>query len=348
MPGRKKGEATQAIRMFRMVEMIRAHRFGVRYKELAEHFSVDQRTVKRDLDALHAAGLPIERERDEENHVRVRMDEPDSTSLKLTVPECYALLATRRLFDVFEGTPLREDVRSIFNKVVAALPRQQKMNVEDIGERIAFVPDDGHKNYEGKTELIVTLMNCALADRELAFRYRPLGNKGRDKSGVLRPYAIVLYRYGLYAVGARTYAGDWSDEAIRIYAVERFTEIEPGSGSFERPRDFSLDKFFRGAFGLHTGGEETRVELFFSRSVASYVAARSYQPDQILKLEDDGRVRLSFSVTDLTEVVPFVLRWGQHCEVLEPAELRDEVRQALGLSSTQPTPGMAQTPNKLG
>ncbi|MEM1022957.1 MAG: WYL domain-containing protein [Myxococcota bacterium] len=330
MPGRKKGEATQAVRMFQMVEVIRAKRFGVRYQELAEHFAVDQRTVKRDLDALQAAGLPIERERDEDNHVRVRLDEPGSTKLKLTIPECYALLATRRLFEVFEGTPLRKDVTSIFNKVVASLPRQQKMNVEDIGERIAFVPDDGHKNYEGKTELIVTLMNCALEDRELAFRYRSLGTQAREKSGVLRPYAIVLYRYGLYAVGARSYRRDWTDLAVRIYAVERFTEVVARSVSFERPSDFSLDQLFRGAFGLHAGGQETEVELLFSPEVASYVTARSYQPDQRSVLQDDGWVRLSFWVTDLTEVVPFVLRWGRHCEVLKPAALQDEVRLALG------------------
>jgi predicted DNA-binding transcriptional regulator YafY len=348
MPGRKKGEATQAVRMFRMLELIRSKRYGARYKELADAFGVDVRTVTRDLDALQSAGLPVVKDRDEENHVVVKLDEPGPASLQLTVSECYALLATRRLFDVFEGTPIREDVHGIFNKVVAALPRSQKSDVEDVQERIAFVPDDGHKNYEGKTDLIITLMDCALKNRELAFRYRPLRNKGRDKSGVLRPYALVLYRYGLYAVGARTYAGDWSDAAERVYALERFLEIEPGSAHFERPESFSVERFFRGAFGLHTGAEERRVRLLFSREAAPYVMARIYQPDQHVEFQDGGRVQLSFSVTDLTEVVPFVLRWGRQCEVLEPPALAQEVARARGDEVRQPTPGIAQTPNRRG
>jgi len=332
--------------MFRMLERIRAKRYGARYKELAEAFDVDVRTVTRDLDALQAAGVPVLKERDEDNHVVVRLDEPGPASLQLTVSECYALLATRRLFDVFAGTPIREDVHAIFDKVVAALPRSQKSDVEDVQERIAFVPDDGHKDYTGKSELIVTLMDCALKNRELAFRYRPLRNRGRDKSGVLRPYALVLYRYGLYAVGARTYTGDWSDEAERVYAMERFLEVEPGSETFERPESFSLERFFRGAFGLHTGSQEQRVKLLFSREAAPYVMARVYQPDQHVEFQDGGRVQLGFSVTDLTEVVPFVLRWGRNCEVLEPPALAEEVAKARG--ELQPTPGIAHTPNSRG
>lgn len=327
MVGRKPGAASQATRMFKIADALKAHRFGLTYEQLAEMFGVHERTIKRDLRSLEDSGRELERTKGEDGRTVVRLQDQGRARLDLTLKERYALLAARRLFDVFEGTPFREEIRSIFNKVAGSLPKSQRADLDDIEDRVVFVPDNGRKSYERKADELSILMEAALKSQEINFDYRRPRGEPKVRRGVLQPYALVLYRYGLYVVGRRIYP-DEPEGAVRIFAVERFRKLEPRAGEFfERPEDFSVDRYFRGAFGIHTGTEETEVVLRFSRQAAPYVSARTYQEGQQTKLEDNGTMRLQFHVTDLTEVVPFVLQWGRNVQVLSPRHLREQVEE---------------------
>jgi predicted DNA-binding transcriptional regulator YafY len=57
-----------------------------------------------------------------------------------------------------------------------------------------------------------------------------------------------------------------------------------------------------------------------------------YQEGQQIRLRDNGRIRLEFTATDLTEVVPFVLQWGEHATVVEPAELKEMVSASMAMA----------------
>jgi predicted DNA-binding transcriptional regulator YafY len=75
------------------------------------------------------------------------------------------------------------------------------------------------------------------------------------------------------------------------------------------------------------------VVIEFSKAKAHLVAARVWHPTQRLEPLADGRVRLSFSCTNLAPVVSWVLEWGPHARALELPDLVDlvvaELRDAL-------------------
>lgn len=313
-----------------MIDEIRAHRYGVTYVELADRFDVDVRTVRRDLDALEQAGILFDRSVDDEDQrVRVKLADQGKAQLKLSARECYTLLAARGLLEVFDGSPFAEDMRSVFSKVAGALPRNQRADLEDLRDRFRFVPDGGLKKYPAHGQITEMLMQSVIHRHAVGFAYQAPRKKARV--GVLEPYAMVQFRLGLYVVGRRRYSGSDEPAEVRVFAVERFRSVEPRrQESFEVPRDFDLNRFFRGAFGLHHGTDEKRVVIDFDRSVATYVSARVYRDDQQIRLRDNGRLRLEFSATDLTEVLPFVLQWGQHATVVEPEELRELVVESMG------------------
>jgi len=312
-----------------MIDEIRAHRYGMAYAELADRFDVDVRTVRRDLDALEQAGVLFDREVDDgDQRVRVRLADQGKAQLKLSARECYTLLAARGLLEVFDGSPFAEDMRSVFSKVAGALPRSQRADLEDLRDRFRFVPDGGLKTYPKHGQITETLMQAVIHQHAVGFAYQ--APKKKPRTGVLEPYAMVQFRLGLYVIGQRRYLGSADGPELRVFAVERFRSIEPRRGEhFEVPDDFDLNRYFRGAFGLHNGVKEKKVCIEFDRAVATYVSARVYQPGQQVRLRENGRVRLEFTATDLTEVVPFVLQWGEHATVLEPAELRDLVMSSM-------------------
>ncbi len=157
-----------------------------------------------------------------------------------------------------------------------------------------------------------------------ARRVRCTYRSARDhvRSGELSPYAIVLYRHGLYVVGEMD-----DGSGIRVYAAERFEEAEwLRNEGFYRPAEFTLEEFFEGAFGVFTGGDEHTVVCELSPEVAHLVEHRTWHPSQKVAKAKGGWLRVSFEVSNLTQVAHWLVGWGTHVRVLEPEKLAEDVR----------------------
>jgi predicted DNA-binding transcriptional regulator YafY len=329
MAGRKGGAYKQTLRVLGMLDMLRGARHGVEVSRLAEELEVTERQIRRDLDALELAGYELERVQPESGSVRVRLADPQLRGIQITLRERYALLAARRAFDVLEHTPLHDDVRSIFGKIYATLPDVDKETVDGFAGRFAFLPDGGTKVYKKKRDVLDGLFTGVL--RKLRVKYQYVRADGQKRGGLLEPYAIVVYRQGLYVLG-RPAPGehDTGNGAIRIYAAERFQRAEHLRGhSFEVPEGFSVDKYFHGVFGIFVGNAPTKVVIDLSKEVRGAIESRVFHPKQRLSRLADGGVRLSFTVPHTAQVVPWVLSWGDHARVVEPAELKAQVEDIV-------------------
>ncbi|MAQ13726.1 MAG: hypothetical protein CMN30_02900 [Sandaracinus sp.] len=315
--GRKQGTYRQTKRVFALVDHLSARRAPVLEDELAERFGVVRRQIKRDLAAIEEVGFDFERsELEGRPAVRLRGSRAPHP-IRLSLRERYTLLAVRRVFDVLEATAFAADVQSIFDKVVASLPESSD-HPEQLADRFTYLPDGGTKRYARSEGILDQLLSGVLYGHRVDCAYRSI--RGNERSGTLEPYALVLYRHGLYVVGA---LGDGS--GIRVYAAERFLRAtrlrkEP----FERPAEFTLDDYFEGAFGVFTGGEKQRVVLDLSPDVGHLAEHRTWHPSQRVTALEDGWTRLELEVSNLTQVAQWVLGWGEQVRVVEPAELASQ------------------------
>jgi hypothetical protein len=63
-----------------------------------------------------------------------------------------------------------------------------------------------------------------------------------------------------------------------------------------------------------------------------YIRERTWHPSQQIETEPDGSIILALHVADLGEVKFWLIGFGAEAEVLEPAELRDDVKaECLGV-----------------
>ena len=321
MAGRKRGKFQQTVRVLGMLEELRVHYTGMTLDALAARFEVAARTVRRDLEVLQEAGHEILVTASEGEGTHVRLLDPPLKPLSLTLSERYALLAVRRVFDVLEHTPLYEDVRSVYGKIAAGMQAEPRAKMESFDERFVYIPDGGRKLYAEKEDVLVALLSGVLHGALVSYQY--VNAKGKAHDNVLAPYAMVLYRHGLYVVGLRE-----GEIKPRVFAVERFrTATYQRKKHFERPRDFRVADFFEGAFGIFAGGPRTKVVIELSSEVADAVRAREWHPTQELRDAAAGAARLTFDVSNLTQVLPWVLSWGAHARVIEPPFLADEVKE---------------------
>ncbi len=315
-PGRPSGQYTQAVRLFRLFQLLEASPEGVRIDDAARELGVTARSIRRDLKALELSGTEIEHA-DVDGERRVRRIRTGRTTepIRLTRFQRYSLAAVRRVFDVLAGTPLHDDFSQLFAKLFPAGEEEGAMI-----ERFVYIPE-APKNYRKLKDQIYEIYDGILRTLTLQFQYEGGTTPGTRK---VEPYALVLYQNGLYVVGRDVLKGE-----LRTFAVERMRRVRALANTpFKRDPSIDVSKNFEGAFGLFTTGERKHVVVDFDAAVAQYIEPREWHHSQRITRTEEGNLRVEFDVTNITEVVGWVLRWGASAVVREPPELIERVHAA--------------------
>lgn len=324
----RRGEYGQVARALRVLDALRGFKRGRWVVEVAKEIGVSERTVRRDISELQDAGYDIEIARRDGRVIASLVDERTVTPVAITKRERLSLLAVRQVFDVLQGTPFLEDVRSVFAKLEQRMSDKERNELAAFGERFVYMPDHGTKSYAGKEDVIDAIQTGILSSKVVRYRYADA--RGRTRTGFLAPLAIALYRHGLYAVASRLKDPDApaSGANIGIFAIERFTEAEHlRAHTFAMPDDFKLSNVLHGAFGPHLpdadGPHEILVE--FAADRAAYVTSRTWHDSQRVEVMPDGSVRVSMRLSTLAPIQSWVLEWGSAARALAPSKLVDAI-----------------------
>jgi predicted DNA-binding transcriptional regulator YafY len=328
--GRRRGGYSQAVRVLKLLDHLRTLRAGQPLADLASRFDVTERQLRRDLDVLEQAGNALDWVDSSTGPRRVKL-KVNHQLVRLGIGDRFALLAVRRVFDVLRGTPIHAYIDSVQTRLIDSLPEADRAELEQFGERFVYFPDGGVKDYADKAELLDDLVDGVVNRRRVRFSYATAG--GKATTGVLEPWAIALYRQGLYIIGRADVDGRPAKDPaapIRpvVYAAERFVETEALRGErFEVPGDFKLDDLRQGAFGLWISSDApSHVVVDFDKQARPFIEARTWHPTQRLSRLPDGGARLEFDVADTTLVLPWVLSWGALARIQAPDALVAKAR----------------------
>jgi predicted DNA-binding transcriptional regulator YafY len=83
-------------------------------------------------------------------------------------------------------------------------------------------------------------------------------------------------------------------------------------------------------YGIYAGGTRRWAVLRFDAQAAPWASREQWHPEQQgrwLEAEGQGAYELRVPYVDETEIVMDVMRQGPEVQVLEPASLRERVRQ---------------------
>ena len=123
--------------------------------------------------------------------------------------------------------------------------------------------------------------------------------------------------------------------------IDRLTAVEVERLQFKRPADFDASLYLAGSLGIFRGdGPLQSVRMHFGPAVSRVVAERSVHPSQRLLPQPDGSLVAEFELSSFEELTSWILSFGAHAEVLEPAELRAEIAAEVAtLAKTYATNG---------
>lgn len=291
---------------------------GVSIYDVAERFEVSSRTALRYLQALQRAGEPLYEEIAGKRKLWRLMPTARRQSVTLSTAQMVALFLSRRVFDFLAGTGFKEDLDDVFAKLEATLRRKDFAAVRHLDRKVFDVNEARHL-YEGRIEDVNDIMTALLREERLR-----VTQEGR-RPFVLEPYTLLIYKKGLYLAGRSLGHGG----EIRTFAIDGFREVEWLRGNrFDYPPDFRPEQLTEGAFGLIRGREAAHVRIWFDHSVARYVRRRQWHRTQRFRRTSAG-IEMTMEVQGTTELVSWVLGFGDKARLLEPAALRQEIGREL-------------------
>jgi predicted DNA-binding transcriptional regulator YafY len=266
--------------------------------ELADHFGVSVRTIHRDVEALGAAGVPVEAVRGPAGGYSLAGGYRTKLT-GLTAAEAEALfVAPAPAAELGLGGVLA----NARIKILSALPAELQERASR-AERYFHLDTRGWFRAEDTVPHLPTIAAATWQGRRLNARYRE-GPKVVQRT--LDPLGLVLKGGAWYLVAHRS-AG------MRVYRVSRFASVRARDEGFERPEGFDLGAYWN-EWSRTFEQSLPRVEV---RVRASELARRFLPAD----LQGENGVYI-VRFQSLEDAFRELLKFGPDAEVLEPAELR--------------------------
>ncbi len=310
-------------------QLLHQHPKGFTLSEIAAHLKVTTRSARRYLEELRSDLEAVPERPSGEKRWRIpAVDLPRRFAIRRT--QAYALLAAQDLFEPMRGTAVFAEIDLAAEALlgVARRPgRGPNAGVAPAGleQRFRYVPF-APKNYQAQSGDLDVLFHAVADLRVLRVRYP--GENGESLQRLrIHPYALLLYKEAIFTLGLEPASGQ-----LRSFQLDQLRDVELiGEERFSLPLDFQVDDFVQGQFGLWQTEEEklTQIVIDFDPRVAQELRSRRLHPSQHLSQNEDGSLRLSLQLSNLSELAAWVLGFGAMAIVREPAELRAAVRQQL-------------------
>ncbi len=305
-----------------------------RAEDLAETFETSKRTIYRDIQALGEAGVPI---------VSIPglgyslMKGYFLPPLSFTADEATMLILGSDVMAQSFDAQYRSAAQVASSKIANVLPEKLREEVEYLQSSIRFVTADAMER-PIETEKLFLVRRAIFQHSTLRFCYftrhpsdqvamegqavKPTPQTGAAASKTpvasLReadPYGLVHYLNAWHVIAYCHLRQD-----IRNFRLDRMDDLALLTGTFQRPANFKMSETQSGR------RKHIVVRVLFDKEVARWVQeARSYFTDSVEEMPQGLLVTLK--PHQESEVLQWLLSWGSHVRVLEPASLRKLIHE---------------------
>ena len=166
------------------------------------------------------------------------------------------------------------------------------------------------------------IIRAIRTNRRLHIGYKKFQAEGYEK--VVCPYALKLFRQRWYLLALN------DEDQMRIYALDRMTMVELTDEPFEMPADFSPQAYFSEYFGVLTNDTPmAHVIVRAHKWMPNYLRTLPLHHSQRELQSTPDYTDFSFDIRPTSDFLGELLRHSEGIEVLEPLELRENMRQII-------------------
>lgn len=284
-------------------------------KDIANAFEVSVKTVERDLEYMRdRLGAPLEYDRDRRGFY-YETEGFYLPAVYMSEGEALALFLSHHVGSAWRGTPLGDTAQKAWEQLSRLLPQEVSISPAMFSEYVVLI--DRSVSYTAEHWL--TLLKCAQAKRKVEVQYQSPGYSAPVER-TLHPYRLIHHRNAWYLLAFDEYHG-----SVRVYAMSRVQSITETKACFSIPEDFRLDDHIDPNFGVFNESEWFVVRLRAGQAMADVLCEHLQEGSFERKDTVDGAVEISWRTNQHEELKHWVLQWGEHVEILEPASIRKEL-----------------------
>lgn len=297
--------------------------------ELARHFGVSKRTIKRHIDALPSHyGIVEEQQGKEIVYWMEGFENPkfSPTELAILVLAQESVAATARTL----GPPYDRSLESLVRKVTGSLPSGVRKKYQVLAEIFgsSMVPA---KNFHNFGQIVENLSIAAAEQRRVKMEYVSFSTNDSISLRKFDPYAVYFDPDGGVL---KTLGFDHKRNGIIPFSIDHIRSLELLKEPFTRPSNFNLRAFLEANCfnGFH--GEPIRVVLRAFGKTAQVFGERKFHPSQqtiesLIQENGEDSITIEMCVAQGRGLVRFILSWMPEIEVLAPEKVRAEVAKNL-------------------
>lgn len=175
------------------------------------------------------------------------------------------------------------------------------------------------------TEYLQTVIDAMERGKELQIVYQPFD--GQPATYRLQPYAMKVYNQRWYVVGYLNEPG-----GIRNIALDRTIDMELEEESFVVPKDFDAEEYYAHTVGIFVN-EDLKPQKVILRAYEVHAAYMRSLPlhssQEEIKTSDGEYSDFQYWLCLTPELTTKILSMGVKVEVLEPQDLRGEIKRKL-------------------
>jgi predicted DNA-binding transcriptional regulator YafY len=339
--GRKKDpDATAGEKLLSLYTMLFFCNRAFSLSDLARELRCSKQTVSRLIDQLESSrygGKPLRLKKGKE--VAFRLNRPQKPPLISLDPEGLEQLWLCRDFMLhLLPDSMQKNVDATLRQVSACLPGGDASGEEAsrLNEEVSRLDEDGNFfrtvgrsfvkgriDYTPFQEMFQTILRAIRTEKICRISYQASPQRGA-RTFEYAPMRLAAYHESIRVSGwFVTPEGKAKYEAPAVLLLHRMKEVSltRRSTHLPDPEDGNSE-----AFGLIAEKPFTIVARF-TESAAAYVAEREWSEGQTIEQNEDGGVTLTMTARSSTEVVSWILSFGDTAELLSPDWLRDRVTE---------------------
>ncbi|MDQ0884995.1 putative DNA-binding transcriptional regulator YafY [Paenibacillus sp. V4I9] len=306
------------IRLMRIINLIQS-KPGILARELAERCETAERTIYRDLEALHAMNIPISNYGHGKGYAFI--SNFSMYPLDWTEQEALSFSMMPSVLEQIKPL-LPEGFDSAFEKVMG-VHQKEKSKRADIVQHVTDVIQMGTPAYrEDGTSFLYDIIQASLSQQTIQTVYYTQ-SRNEESQRSIDPYYLVPRDHRFYLIGYCHSAGD-----IRTFRISRFRDVKLLNQSFDKG-DFNLRSYMKNTWSIERGEEQIRFKVKFHADIARYVKEEELFVKPKMTPQKDGSLLFEVTVNHEREFMNWVSQYGPDAEILEPKSYRDVMRQKL-------------------
>jgi len=281
-----------------------------RAEDLAATFETSKRTIYRDILALGEAGVPLVSVPGRGYSLMKGYFLPP---LSFTTEEATMLLLGSEFMAHNFDAQYRAAAQSASRKIEGVLPEKLRGDVQYLRNNIRFIvaiTRDESRELQMLQQLRRSIIDRVTVRFHYHARYSRNG-QGDEQTREADPY-------GLAHVGHSWYLGAYCHlrKDMRNFRLERMDGLELLPRIFSRSADFDV--------GRRTNQEQISivVRVLFDLEISRWVRESRWY-DTVSEEETAQGLLVTLKIRQESEIMQWLLGWGQHVRVLEPESLHE-------------------------